>query len=42
MNSKGFACKQCGSPMGRPHLWCSKCKLEAIEQAKQKERQGKV
>ena len=32
--AKGFTCKQCGGAMGRPHIWCAKCKRDAIEQAK--------
>lgn len=37
MKPKGFTCKQCGDPIGRPHLWCSKCKAKAIEEAKRRE-----
>lgn len=40
MRPVGFTCKQCGALMGRPHLWCCKCKLEAIEQAKQRKKQA--
>ena len=33
MKRAGFTCKQCGAEMGRPHLWCAKCKHEAVERS---------